>query len=52
MVGTHTSDWNSQPFTNCCGLAVTAKEWECPGCKQEVAPGKDATEWEREQVRR
>lgn len=48
MVGVHRSGpTNSQPFTNCCGLAITERESRCPGCKREVVPGDAATQRER-----
>ncbi len=52
MIGLHyCSATNSTHFTNCCGLAITDREWACPGCGEEVYPGKDM-DWAQRMVAR
>lgn len=41
------SPTNSQPFTNCCEVAICDHEPVCPRCKEEVYPGRDVSNHER-----
>ncbi len=36
----HCSRHNSQPFTNCCRLAITDRETRCPRCRALVIPAR------------
>lgn len=38
---------NSTIFTNCCEVAICDDEACCPRCKQEVHPGREATQHQR-----
>lgn len=41
------SPTNSTIFTNCCHVAISDNQADCPACKEEVYPGRDATNHQR-----
>lgn len=42
---------NSTLFTRCCKLAICDDQACCPGCGEEVYPGRDATDHQRRKYR-
>lgn len=41
------SPTNSTIFTNCCRVAINDNQAACPSCKEEVYPGRDASDHQR-----
>ena len=45
------SPTNSQMFTECCSVAICSDQAFCPRCLEEVYPGREATDHQREMRR-
>jgi hypothetical protein len=45
------SPYNSTIFTNCCNVAIQDHQANCPSCKEEVYPGREATTRQRDMNR-
>ncbi|WP_286920091.1 MULTISPECIES: hypothetical protein [Pseudomonas] len=45
------SHTNSTIFTRCCDVAILDDQVLCPGCREEVYPGLDATNHQRRTAR-
>lgn len=43
--------YNSTIFTNCCKVAILEHQADCPMCGEEVYPGREATNHERNKYR-
>lgn len=42
---------NSTIFTNCCEAAILPQQTHCPVCKQEIYPGVNQTDHQRDTAR-
>lgn len=52
MIRVHLDNpYNSTIFTNCCDTAILGHQACCPACGEEVTPGHEATQQQRDSMR-